>query len=162
MKQFLHKTLLISILSLTLYACDEIKSVPDPNFLPAEIPLVSSKILYTQPNNFVAFDSKNLLNKTLGFNSLKVESTPQFGKLSFNKNGLLIYKADSTRAEGEELLIYKAINSDSQKDKRDTLTIIITSDATKIPCNAGVIPDFFTVKINTPTVLNVLRNDRFC
>ena len=162
MKQFLHKTLLISILSLTLYACDEIKSVPDPNFLPAEIPLVSSKILYTQPNNFVAFDSKNLLNKTLGFNSLKVESTPQFGKLSFNKNGLLIYKADSTRAEGEELLIYKAINSDSQKDKRDTLTIIITSDVTRVPCNAGVIPDFFTVKINTPTVLNVLRNDRFC
>ena len=162
MKQFLHKTLSISILSLLLWACDEIKTVPTPNPPLAEVPLVSSKILYTQPNNFVAFDSKNLLNKTLGFNSLKVESTPQFGKLIFNKNGLLIYKADSTKAEGEELLIYKAINSDSQKDKRDTLRIIITSDATKIPCNAGVIPDFFTVKINTPTVLNVLRNDRFC
>ena len=162
MKQFLHKTLSISILSLTLWACDEIKTVPNPNSPLAETPLVSSKILYTQPNNFVAFDSKNLLNKTLGFNSLKVESTPQFGKLSFNKNGLLIYKADSTKAEGEELLIYKAFNSDNQKDKRDTLKIIITSDATKIPCNAGVIPDFFTVKINTPTVLNVLRNDRFC
>ena len=162
MKQFLHKTLSITTLSLMLWACDEIKSVPDPNPPLAEVPLVSSKILYTQPNNFVAFDSKNLLNKTLGFNSLKVESTPQFGKLSFNKNGLLIYKADSTKAEGEELLIYKALNSDSQKDKRDTLKIIITSDATKIPCNAGVIPDFFTVKINTPTVLNVLRNDRFC
>ena len=162
MKQFLHKTLSISLLSFLLWACDEIKTVPTPNPPLAEVPLVSSKILYTQPNNFVAFDSKNLLNKTLGFNSLKVESTPQFGKLIFNKNGLLIYKADSTKAEGEELLIYKAINSDSQKDKRDTLRIIITSDATKIPCNAGVIPDFFTVKINTPTVLNVLRNDRFC
>ena len=162
MKQFLHKALSISLLSLVLYACDEIKTVPDPNPLLPETPLVSSKILYTQPNNFVAFDSKNLLNKTLGFNSLKIESTPQFGKLSFNKNGLLIYKADSIKAEGEELLIYKAINSDSQKDKRDTLRIIITSDAARIPCNAGVIPDFFTVKINTPTVLNVLRNDRFC
>jgi hypothetical protein len=91
-----------------------------------------------------------------------VETIPQFGKLAFNKNGLLVYKADSTKAEGEELLIYKSINTDSQKDKRDTLRIIITSDPTRIPCNAGVIPDFFTVKINTPTVLNVLRNDRFC
>lgn len=162
MKHFLHKALFISTLSLLLWACDEIKSVPEPQPLTPETPLISAKILYTQPNNFVAFDSKNLLSKTLGFISLKIESTPQFGKLAFNKNGLLIYKADSTKAKGEELLIYKALNTDSQKDKRDTLRIIITSDPTKIPCNAGVIPDFFTVKINTTTSLNVLRNDRFC
>lgn len=162
MKHFLHKILSISALSLLLWACDEIKTVPEPQTSTRETPLISAKILYTQPNNFVAFDSKNLLSKTLGFTSLKVESSPQFGKLTFNKNGLLIYKADSTKAEGEELLIYKALNTDSQKDKRDTLRIIITSDPTKIPCNAGIIPDFFTVKINTPTVLNVLKNDRFC
>ncbi len=162
MKHFLHKFLSISTLLLLLWACDEIKSVPNPQPLPPEVPLISAKILYTQPNNFVAFDSKNLLSKTLGFTSLKVESSPQFGKLTFNRNGLLIYKADSTKAEGEELLIYKALNTDTQKDKRDTLRIIITSDPTKIPCNAGVIPDFFTVKINTSTILNVLRNDRFC
>lgn len=145
-----------------LWACDEIKSVPIPIAPTTENPLISAKIIYTQPNNFVAFDSKNLLSKTLGFTSLKVESTPQFGKLVFNKNGLLIYKADSTKAQGEEMLIYKAINTDSQKDKRDTLRIIITSEPTKIPCNAGVIPDFFSIKINTPTILNVLKNDRFC
>lgn len=145
-----------------LWACDEIKTVPTPITPTPEDPLISAKILYTQPNNFVAFDSKNLLSKTLGFTSLKVESTPQFGKLVFNKNGLLIYKADSTKAEGEEMLIYRALNTDSQKDKRDTLRIIITSDPTRIPCNVGVIPDFFSVKINTPTILNVLRNDRFC
>jgi hypothetical protein len=162
MKHFLHKILLISILSLSVWSCDEIKSVPDPLPPTPENPLVNAKILYTQPNNFVAFDSKNLLSKAQGFTSLKVENNPQFGKLSFNKNGLLIYKADSTKAEGEDLIIYKAINTDSQKDKRDTLKIIITSDPNKVPCNAGIIPDFFTVKINTPTVLNVLQNDRFC
>jgi hypothetical protein len=162
MKHFLHKILLFSTLSLLFWACDEIKSVPDPQPPLPETPLISAKILYTQPNNFVAFDPKNLLSKALGFISLKVESNPQFGKLTPNKNGLLIYKADSTKAEGEELLIYKALNTDSQKDKRDTLRIIITSDLTKIPCNAGVIPDFFTVKLNTTTILNVLKNDRFC
>lgn len=162
MKQFLHKSLIISILSLTLWSCDEIKSVPNPKPPTPDAPLVSAKILYTQPNNFVAFDSKNLLSKTLGFTSLKVESSPKFGILTFNKNGLLIYKADSTKAEGEELLIYKALNTDSRKDKRDTLKIIIISSLDKIPCNAGTIPDFFTVKLNTTTILNVLKNDRFC
>ncbi|MDZ7898748.1 MAG: hypothetical protein U5N85_12115 [Arcicella sp.] len=91
-----------------------------------------------------------------------MESSPKFGILTFNKNGLLIYKADSTKAEGEELLIYKALNTDSRKDKRDTLKIIIISSLDKIPCNAGTIPDFFTVKLNTTTILNVLKNDRFC
>jgi hypothetical protein len=144
------------------WACDEIKQVPDPVTLATVTPLNSTTILYTQSNNFVAFDTKNLLNKTQGFTSLKVETTPQFGKMSFNKNGLLIYKADSTKAEGTEILIYKALNSDANKDKRDTLKIIITTDFSKAPCNAGAIPDVFPVKINTSTTLNVLRNDRFC
>jgi hypothetical protein len=124
--------------------------------------LNSTTILYTQSNNFVAFDTKNLLNKTQGFTSLKVETTPLFGKMSFNKNGLLIYKADSTKAEGTEILVYKALNSDANKDKRDTLKIIITTDFSKAPCNAGAIPDVFPVKISTPSLLNVLKNDRFC
>ncbi len=147
---------------LSSWSCDEIKEVPEPKIIAPEIPLNSTTTLYTQSNNFVAFDTKYLLNKTLGFTSLKVETTPQFGKISFNKNGLLIYKADSTRAEGTEFLIYKALNSDSKKDKRDTLKIIITSDFSKTPCNAGAMPDVFPVKINTTTTLNVLRNDRFC
>ena len=158
----LYNILTISILMLSSWACDEIKEVPEPKIIIAEIPLNNTKILYTQSNNFVAFDTKNLLNKTLGFTSLKIETTPQFGKLNFNKNGLLIYKADSTKAEATEILIYKALNSDANKDKRDTLKIIITSDFSKTPCNAGAIPDIFPVKINTPTILNVLRNDRFC
>jgi hypothetical protein len=146
----------------SLWACDEIKQVPDPKPPVVETPLNSTTILYTQSNNFVAFDTKNLLNKVQGFSSLKVESTPKFGLMYFNKNGLLVYKADSTKAEATEILIYKALNTDSNKDKRDTLKIIITSDFSKTPCNAGVIPDFFPVKINTPTILNVLKNDRFC
>ena len=147
---------------LSSWACDEIKEVPEPKIIIAETLLNNTKILYTQSNNFVAFDTKNLLNKTLGFTSLKIETTPQFGKMNFNKNGLLIYKADSTKAEATEILIYKAVNSNVNKDKRDTLKIIITSDFSKAPCNAGAIPDIFPVKINTPTILNVLRNDRFC
>jgi hypothetical protein len=161
MKNF-YNILTISILMFSLWACDEIKQVPDPVTPPTVTALNSTTILYTQSNNFVAFDTKNLLNKAQGFTSLKVETTPQFGKMSFNKNGLLIYKADSTKAEGTEILIYKALNSDANKDKRDTLKIIITTDFAKIPCNAGAIPDVFPVKINTPTILNVLRNDRFC
>ena len=144
------------------WSCDEIKEVPDPVTPPTVTPLNSTTILYTQSNNFVAFDTKNLLNKAQGFTSLKVETTPQFGQMSFNKNGLLIYKADSTKAEGTEILIYKALNTDTKKDKRDTLKIIITTDFAKVPCNAGAIPDVFPVKINTPTIFNVLRNDRFC
>ncbi|MEY4538935.1 MAG: hypothetical protein RLZZ306_692, partial [Bacteroidota bacterium] len=158
----IYKILVISTLIFSSWACDEIKEVPEPKILTAETPLNNTKIIYTQSNNFVAFDTKNLLNKTQGFTSLKVESTPQFGKISFNKNGLLIYKADSTKAEATEILIYKALNADSKKDKRDTLKIIITTDFAKTPCNAGAIPDNFPVKINTPTILNVLKNDRFC
>ena len=160
--RILYKILTISTLIFSSWACDEIKQVPDPLTPPTVTPLNSTTILYTQSNNFVAFDTKNLLNKALGFTSLKVETTPQFGRMSFNKNGLLIYKADSTKAEGTEILIYKALNSDANKDKRDTLKIIITTDFSKAPCNAGAIPDVFPVKINTPTILNVLRNDRFC
>ena len=158
----LYNILVVSILMFSSWACDEIKQVPEPKIFIAETPLNSTTVLYTQSNNFVAFDTKNLLNKSLGFTSLKIENTPQFGKMNFNKNGLLIYKADSTKAEATEILIYKALNSDSNKDKRDTLKIIITSDFSKTPCNAGAIPDVFPVKINTPTILNVLRNDRFC
>jgi hypothetical protein len=156
------KILTISVLMFSSWSCDEIKEVPPVVPKPDVVPLNSTTILYTQSNNFVAFDTKNLLNKAQGFTSLKVETTPQYGKMSFNKNGLLIYKADSTKAEGTETLIYKALNTDSNKDKRDTLKIIITSDFSKTPCNAGAIPDVFPVKINTPTILNVLRNDRFC
>jgi hypothetical protein len=158
----LYNILIVSFLIFSSWACDEIKQVPDPLTPPTVTPLNSTTILYTQSNNFVAFDTKNLLNKAQGFTSLKVETTPQFGKLNFNKNGLLIYKADSTKAEGTEILVYKALNSDSNKDKRDTLKIIITTDFSKTPCNAGAIPDIFPVKINTPTTLNVLKNDRFC
>ena len=158
----LYRIVTIMTLMFSLWACDEIKRVPDPKLSLVGTPLNSTTILYTQSNNFVAFDTKQLLSKVLGFTSLKVETAPQFGKMSFNKNGLLIYKADSTKAEGVELLVYKALNTDSKKDKRDTLKIIITSDFANTPCNAGVIPDFFPVKINTPTILDVLKNDRFC
>ncbi len=158
----LYKILIISTLIFLVWACDEIKQVPEPKPFIVEIPLNNTKISYNQSNNFVAFDTKNLLNKAQGFTSLKVETIPQFGKISFNKNGLLIYKADSTKAEGTEILVYKALNADSNKDKKDTLKIIITSDFSQIPCNAGVIPDIFPVKINTSTILNVLKNDRFC
>ena len=158
----LYKILIISKLIFLVWACDEIKQVPEPKPFIVETPLNNTKISYNQSNNFVAFDTKNLLNKAQGFTSLKVETVPQFGKISFNKNGLLIYKADSTKAEGTEMLVYKAINANSNKDKRDTLKIVITSDFSQIPCNAGVIPDIFSVKINTPTLLNVLKNDRFC
>jgi hypothetical protein len=158
----IYKILTVSVLMFLSWSCDEIIQPPTPKPPVVETPLNSTTILYTQSNNFVAFDTKNLLNKAQGFTSLKVETTPQFGKMSFNKNGLLIYKADSTKAEGTETLIYKALNTDSNKDKRDTLKIIITTDFSKTPCNAGAIPDVFPVKINTPTILNVLRNDRFC
>ena len=160
--KIIYKILIISTLLFSSWACDEIKQVPDPIAPPIVTPLNSTTVLYTQSNNFVAFDTKNLLNKTQGFTSLKVETSPQFGKINFNKNGLLIYKADSTKAEGTEIIVYKALNTDSNKDKRDTLKIIITSDFSKTPCNAGAIPDIFPVKINTQTTLNVLRNDRFC
>ena len=160
--KIIYKILIISTLLFSSWACDEIKQVPDPIAPPIVTPLNSTTVLYTQSNNFVAFDTKNLLNKTQGFTSLKVETSPQFGKINFNKNGLLIYKADSTKAEGTEIIVYKALNTDSNKDKRDTLKIIITSDFSKTPCNAGAIPDIFPVKINMQTTLNVLRNDRFC
>ena len=157
----LYKILTVSTLIFSLWACDEIKEIP-PVVKPEVTALNSNSMLYNHSNNFVAFDTKNLLNKVQGYTSLKVETIPKFGTLNFNKNGLLIYKADSTKAEATEILTYKALNTDSNKDKRDTLKIIITSDFSKTPCNAGVIPDVFPVKINTPTLLHVLKNDRFC
>jgi len=158
------KILIFTWIAIFTWSCDEIKEVPapvNPNST-VEIPLINTKIIYTQPNNFVAFDTKDLLIKSQGFTSLKIESLPQFGLISFSKSGLIMYKSDSVKAESSELLIYRTINSDPTKTKQDTLRIIVSSDLSKTPCNAGVIPDFYTVKMNTPTILNVLKNDRFC
>ncbi|WP_146199175.1 Ig-like domain-containing protein [Arcicella aurantiaca] len=147
-----------------LASCDEIKQVPPPVIVnpTVETPLINTKIIYTQANNFVAFDTKDLLLKSQGFTSLKLEVLPRYGKISFSKTGLIMYKSDSAKAETSELLIYKTINTDPLKTKQDTLLIIVSPDLSKIPCNAGAIPDFYTVKVNTPTILNVLKNDRFC
>jgi len=141
-------------------ACDEIIEV-EPAIKPTTttISLIDTKNYYTPPNNFIAIDLKVLL-KSSGYTSIKIESAPQYGKYSFSKTGYLIYKSDSTKNEVSELLIYKMTNGNAIK--RDTIKVNITSDNNKIPCNAGAIPDFFTVKVNTPTVLDVLKNDRFC
>jgi len=158
----LDRILKISTLVFSLWACDEIKEVPSPQNLVGTALLNSTIIAYSQPNNFVAFDTKKLLDKVQGFTSLKMESTPKFGFTYFSKSGLLIYKSDSTTNEAIEELVYKVFNSDASKVKRDTLKIIITSDFSKTPCNAGAIPDIFSIEINKPSILNVLKNDRFC
>lgn len=157
--------ILIFIVLCLLSSCDEIKQVPMPVMIinpTVETPLINTKIIYTQPNSYVAFDTKDLLLKSQGFTSLKLEVLPKFGKVSFSKTGLIMYKSDSAKAETSELLIYKTINTDPIKTKQDTLRIVVSSDINKIPCNAGAIPDFYTVKVNTPTILNILKNDRFC
>ncbi len=145
-----------------LTACDEIREIA-PTVKPTltTFSLIDTKNYYTSPNNFIAIDTKLML-KSSGYSAIKVISAPQFGKYSFTKTGFLVYKSDSTKNEVTEVLIYKMMNGDPAKDMRDTILINITSNDSKIPCNAGAIPDFFMVKANTPTVLDVLKNDRFC
>jgi Bacterial Ig domain len=151
----------ITVLS-WIWACDEIKEVaPTTKPIDSTVTLIQNKDYYSPPNNFIAIDTKVLL-KSSGYASIKVENTPQYGKISFSKTGYLVYKSDSTKNEVTEVLIYKMMNGDPTKDKRDTLKINITSDASKIPCNAGAIPDFFTIKVNTSSILDVLANDRYC
>lgn len=151
----------ITALSL-IWACDEIKEVaPVIKPIDSTVTLIQNKDYYSPPNNFIAIDTKVLL-KSSGYASIKMESNPIYGRMSFSKTGYLVYKSDSTKNEVTEVLIYKMTNGDPTKEKRDTLKINITSDVSKIPCNAGAIPDFFTIKVNTPTVLDVLANDRYC
>lgn len=151
----------IIVLSLVC-ACDEIKEVvPTSKPVLTTMSLIDTKNYYTPPNNFIAIDTRVLL-KASGYSSIKIENAPQYGKYSFSKTGYLVYKSDSTKNEVTELLIYRMMNGDPTKDKRDTIKVNITSDSEKTPCNAGAIPDFFTVKVNTPTILDVLKNDRFC
>ncbi|MBB6002094.1 Ig-like domain-containing protein [Arcicella rosea] len=151
----------IMVLSLVV-ACDEIREIA-PTVKPTvtTMSLIDTKNYYTPPNNFIAIDTKVLL-KASGHSSIKIINAPQYGKYSFSKTGYLIYKSDSTKNEVTDFLIYKMMNGNPTKDKRDTIKVNITSDHSKMPCNAGAIPDFFTVKLNTPTVLDVLKNDRFC
>ena len=59
----IYNILIINILILSSWACDEIKEVPEPKIFIAETPLNSTTVLYTQSNNFVAFDTKILLAK---------------------------------------------------------------------------------------------------
>lgn len=160
MKLFLG-IFLITVLSL-IWACDEIKEVAPPiKPVDSTVTLIQDKDFYSQPNNFIAIDTKSLL-KSSGYASIKMENTPVYGKMTFSKTGYLVYKADSTKSEVTEVLIYKMMNGNPAKDKRDTLRIHIAANISQVPCNAGAIPDVFTVKVNTSTLLDVLANDRYC
>ena len=57
----LYKILIISTLIFLVWACDEIKQVPEPKPFIVEIPLNNTKISYNQSNNFVAFDTKKFI-----------------------------------------------------------------------------------------------------
>jgi hypothetical protein len=152
--------LLVGLLS----ACDEIKDdikpvVPTNN----TAMLWDNRTLYTTPNNMGIISVKDFLKNAIG-NALKIEKNGTFGKAYFSANGnFIIYFPDSTVSEATDLLVFKVMNVDTKKEKKDSVWVKIVSNTERIPCNAGVVPDFFQVNNNGQVhILDVLHNDRYC
>lgn len=129
--------LLVGLLS----ACDEIKDdikpvVPTNN----TAMLWDNRTLYTTPNNMGIISVKDFLKNAIG-NALKIEKNGTFGKAYFSANGnFIIYFPDSTVSEATDLLVFKVMNVDTKKEKKDSVWVKIVSNTERIPCNAGVVP----------------------
>lgn len=113
---------------------------------------------YTFPTESITIDLKS-------FADLKAVATftitrkPQLGEATFSPQGLLIYTPNNDFTAGDDQFSLKATDVIVSEK---TFRVTVAGDTTRIPCNAGALPDNVATPVNTPITVDVLQNDRFC
>ncbi|MFY7828440.1 MAG: hypothetical protein ACOVQ4_15030 [Flectobacillus sp.] len=164
MKFFIkHIAILLSVV-IVLLGCDEIKKDVVPvTPVGTQTALWDIHTLYTSPSNMVTINVKDFLKNLTG-HAITIEKNGSYGKAYFTLSGkFIVYMPDSTVSDATDMLILNVINKDTQKQIKDSIWVKITNDWGKVPCNAGVMPDWFQcINKGGECVLDVLKNDRYC
>ncbi|MGV3558482.1 Ig-like domain-containing protein [Larkinella arboricola] len=155
MKARFCRTFFVVLVWSILASCDRIteEAVPDPD------PVDHEEIeYYTLPDQQVAIDLKSIsgLNTVT---TLHITQTPRLGHATFSRSGLLIYTPHSTFVVGEDQFMVSAAN---ESKLARSFRINMAADSSRIPCNAGPLPDWYRTPENQALTMDVLKNDRFC
>jgi hypothetical protein len=145
----------LTVLLLGTVACDRIAqdAAPGPNGVDTE-----EIEYYTLPDQQVAID----LTSISGLNSvttLYITQTPRLGNARFSGSGLLVYTPYSTFVVGEDQF---SVSTGKETRLARSFRISMAADSSRIPCNAGPIPDGYRTAESQPITVDVLKNDRFC
>ncbi|RYD91092.1 MAG: hypothetical protein EOP50_14865, partial [Sphingobacteriales bacterium] len=145
----------MTLLLLGTVACDRIAedAAPGPDGVDTE-----EIEYYTLPDQQVAID----LTSISGLNSvttLFITQTPRLGNARFSGSGLLVYTPYSTFVVGEDQF---SVSTGKETRLARSFRISMAADSSRIPCNAGPIPDWYRTAENQAITADVLKNDRFC
>jgi hypothetical protein len=144
-----------SVLLLSAVACDRIA----PDVAPGEGDADAEELEdYTLPDQQVAIDLTSIAG--LGaITTLHITQTPRLGYAKFDGSGLLMYTPRSTFVVGEDQF---AVSASKENKLAKSFRISMAADSSRIPCNAGPIPDWYRILENQSVTMDVLKNDRFC
>ncbi|MFC5410060.1 Ig-like domain-containing protein [Larkinella bovis] len=148
-------TTVLTVLLLSTVACDRIAQdgAPGPDSINTE-----EIEYYTLPDQQVAIDLKSISGLS-AVTTLHITQTPRLGWATFSGSGLLVYTPHATFVVGEDQFVVSA----AQESKiARSFRINMAADSSRIPCNAGPIPDWYRIAENQPITMDVLKNDRFC
>ncbi|MFN8354935.1 MAG: Ig-like domain-containing protein [Spirosomataceae bacterium] len=153
------------LMSVLIQACDTIvQDVPPVSSARESSKVLDSHNYYTLPNEPLAIDVLAQSNLTTA-GSFKLESQPTFGDLTFiDSKGILLFIPDPTALDIQDDVTYvvNANTGSGSTSRRDTVRLIVTPDASRIPCNAGAMHDAARTQQNVAVTIPVLANDRFC
>jgi len=159
MKNSVSPWWLLAFTALLAYACDIINK--DGKLQPIT-PEPAGTVLYTTPKNGLVMNLLTMdeYKNATGF---QIASQPKSGRVSFVKEGTLLYTPDTTKNVRSDYFVLRVSTGDTAKNtpKTDTIRIkFVPRDS--IPCRLGVIADGYVTQPNTRLVMNVLENDYFC
>ncbi|MGA0557582.1 Ig-like domain-containing protein [Larkinella sp. VNQ87] len=145
----------LTVLLLSTVACDRIEqdAAPDSASVNAE-----EIEYYTLPDQQVAIDLKSISGLS-ATTTLRITQTPRLGWAKFSGSGLLIYTPQSTFVVGEDQF---AVSATQETKLTRSFRISMAADSSRIPCNAGPIPDWYRTPEDQAITMDVLKNDRFC
>ncbi|GAB3249215.1 hypothetical protein GCM10027347_06150 [Larkinella harenae] len=145
----------VAVLLLSTVACDRIVQDAEPGPTPIDTEEIE---YYTLPDQQVAIDLKSISGLS-AVTTLRITQTPRLGYANFSGSGLLIYTPQSTFVVGEDGF---SVSASQEARLTRNFRINMAADSSRIPCNAGPLPDWFRTPENQTATLDVLKNDRFC
>ena len=158
----------VNILSYTLFlllflisGCEKITddTLPPVNSDPTET-TDSQKIFFTLQDNRLAIELKQLVT-SFGFKSLKIKELPDYGKVTFLPEGILMYMPNENIVEADEQLNI-AFEKNDGTIIEEKIVIKIVTENFKFPCVNIAISDKTKTELNTAVMIDVLKNDLIC
>ncbi|MFD1145009.1 Ig-like domain-containing protein [Larkinella insperata] len=149
------RSVLFAVVLWNVVACDRIADEAAPGTDPIDVEEIA---YYTLPDQQVAIDLKSISGLS-AVTTLRITQTPRLGRATFNGSGLLVYTPRSTFVVGEDQFVVSAANASTLAR---SFRINMAADSSRIPCNAGPLPDWYRTPENKTVIMDVLKNDRFC